>query len=37
VGSPESVLYFEPRPGAFVATGKPWSLAFWRIRVKASS
>ena len=33
-GSPQSVLYFEPRPSAFVATGKPWSLALWRIRVK---
>ena len=35
-GLPQSVLYFEPRPGAFVATGKPWSLALWRLRVKPS-
>jgi Gamma-glutamyl cyclotransferase, AIG2-like len=36
VGSPQSVLYFEPRPGAFIVTGKPWSLALWRICVKPS-
>ena len=36
LGLPQSVLYFEPRPDAFVATGKPWSLARWRLRVKPS-
>lgn len=36
LGSPKSERDFEPRPDAFVATGKPWSLALWRLRVKPS-
>jgi Gamma-glutamyl cyclotransferase, AIG2-like len=30
-----SVLLFVPQPGAFVATGEPWSLMRWRSHAKS--
>jgi hypothetical protein len=27
---PRLVSFFKPKPGAFAATGEPWSLARWR-------
>jgi hypothetical protein len=30
-----SVLLFVPKPGAFVATGEPWSLTRWRSHAKS--
>jgi hypothetical protein len=32
-----SVLVFVPQPGAFVATGRPWSYARWRGTVRRAA